>query len=459
MPLIVGLDSGATDVRRIAVDQRWNRVTVVPPPTQAAQVVVSAPAAGLTFRALSFPFTDRRRLAVMVAQELEHSLGFPPGEAAWDFVARPPSPDGDNVYVVACAQSTVDTLLATTPPPVPIAVDAEPYAFQRVLAHAGVHEALVADFGARHTTFCRIRGGHLDYVRVLLRGGADIDAAIARQRDGTSHEQARQLKHDKGLSLPEVSTFLERVLSDALLPPENADVPMFITGGGARMKGLDGWLETQLSRPVRRLPVPDGVDPYTDAVAFGMALWGMRGGEGVNLHAVREKASRAPLVAALLVLILGLVSADVAVRRASLSREIARNQEAIRTIARNAAGVSSLAELESVLQARTGGQAGNGRNLESLAISLADCVKEAAAKEKAGDLKIEEIVVGANEVRLRGSAASYPAVEALKNALAARFTDVNVTSTQIPPEPGQTTPRQGFTMVAPLPSTTGGATP
>lgn len=459
MPLHVGLDSGATDVRRIAVDVRWGRVTVVPPPTHAAQVIASAPAAGLTFRALSFPFTDRRRLAVMVAQELEHSLGFPPGGAAWDFVARPPSPDGDNVYVVACAQSTVDSLLASTPPPAPTTVDAEPYAFQRVLAHAGVHEALVADFGARHTTFCRIRGGHLDYVRVLLRGGADIDAAIARQRPGTSHAQAETLKHDKGLALPEVSSFLERVLSDALLPPENADVPLFITGGGAGLKGLEGWLETQLGRPIRRMPVPDGVDPNTQAVAFGMALWGIRGGEGVNLHVAREKASRAPLIAALLVLILGLLSADVAVRRVTLSREIARNQEAIRTIAKNAAGVNSLAELESVLQARTSGQMGNGRNLEELTLSLAECVKEAEAKEKAGDLKIEEVVVGANEIRLRGSAASYPAVEALKNAVASHFTDVNVSSTQIPLEPGQTTARQGFTMVAPLPSLSGGATP
>ncbi|NDD29370.1 MAG: hypothetical protein EB084_14005 [Proteobacteria bacterium] len=455
MPLQIGLDRGAAGARRIAVDQRWGRVAVVAPPATAARVVLSAPASNLTFRALTFPFTDRRRLEAMIAQELELSLGFPPGQAAWDFVASA----GGEVFVVACASSSVSTLLADDTPPRPSTVDAEPYAFQRVLALAGVTDALVADFGARHTTFCRIRGGHLDYVRVLLRGGDDLDALVGRQRALSGPELARRLKHEKGLALAEVAGFIERLLSDALLPPEESTVPLFITGGGARLEGLGPWLESKLGRPVRRMPVPEGVDPDLDVVAFGMALWGLRGGEGVNLHSTHDKKSLVPVVAALLAIMVALTSLDLGVRRAALSRELARNQEAVRTIARTAGNVSSLAELESVLQARSGGASGTGHNLESLMVTLSGAVTKARDAEKAGDLKIEEIAVSANEVRLRGSAAAYPAVESLKNALAAQFGDVNVSSNQLPPEPGQPTARQGFTMVAPLTGPAAGGTP
>lgn len=447
MPLQTGVDSGHAGTRRVAVEQRWGSVTIAPPTSRSARVILSAPSAGLTFRALSLPFADRRRLEPMVAQELEHSLGFPPGQAAWDFVARPPRDGAENVFVVACPRSSVESVLASVPDERPAVVDAEPYAYQRVLALAGIQDGLVADFGASHTTFCRIRGGHLDYVRVLMRGGDDLDASIAR-RQGSRSEAAQALKHEKGLALPEVREFLDRMVSDALLPPEPADAPLFVTGGGARIRGLEDWL-SKLGHPVRTLPVPDGVDPYTDVVAFGMALWDGRGSEGVNLYVVKETRSYAGVIALFMALILLTVSVDVAAREMVLKREYDRNVDAIRRIARAAVpggNVNTLSQLQSVLQDRSAGTTAVGRNAQAVMLTLSQAVQEAHTSAKSTELKLVEIVIGASELRLRGEAVGYPLVEALKTALASRFASVDVSSDQLP----GTADRWSFTMVAPL---------
>jgi hypothetical protein len=444
MPLQIGLDSGHAGVRRVAVEQRWGSVSVVPNPPRSGSVILSASAAGLTFRALSFPFSDRRRLEVMVSQELEHSLGFPPGEAAWDFVARPPQADGENVYVVACPRANLEAVLAASDAR-PTAVDAEPYAYQRVLALAGVRDALVADFGATHTTFCRIRGGHLDYVRVLLRGGNDLDGALARKQGGTA-EQARLLKHDKGLALAELREFYDRVVGDALLPPEPADAPMYVTGGGARARGLTDWLANKLGRPVEPMPVPQGIDPYEQVVALGMALWGMRGGEGVNLFEIKETRSYARPIALFLLLIVTFISIDAGVKLYVYKQEYGRILDAIRVVCRTAGpNVSSLEQLQSIVQERKNGSNGAaGHNLEALVLQVADAVKEAREKDKGGQLKVTQVVFNATEVRLQGTAKEYGAVDALKAAMAKRFGDVNASSQNSPDG-------VSFTMTAPLP--------
>lgn len=440
MPLQIGIDSGHAGTRRIAVEQRWGSMSVVPAGGRPAQVILSASAARLTFRALSFPFSDRRRLEVMVAQELEHSLGFPPGEAAWDFVARPPAADGDNVYVVACKQSDLGAVMSAVSDETPTVVDAEPYAYQRVLALAGVADALVADFGATHTTFCRISGGHIDYIRVLLRGGNDLDSGIARRQGGTP-SSARILKEDKGIALAEVREFFDRVVSDALLPAEPPTVPIYLTGGGARTRGLTDWLSNKLARPVLLMPVPEGVDPSRDVVALGMALWGAKNAEGVNLYRPLETRSYARPIAILLILMVAFITADLGIRQYVLQRQLQKVEDAVRLVCRNAAGVQSLGELQSIVEARK--PKSSGLDLEELVRQVAGAVKEAQKKEAEGELKVTHVTFNGTQVKMEGSAKAFPPIDALKSAMASRFPSVDVSTVN---SPGGVT----FTLVAAL---------
>ena len=120
----------------------------------------------------------------LVRQELEHSLAFPLASSAWDFVAVPARPElEENVLAAACPSDRLKEVLARAGEK-PTVVDGEPYAYQRILASAGIHDGLVVDFGARHTLFCRVRAGHLDYVRALMRGGDEITALLASARGG-----------------------------------------------------------------------------------------------------------------------------------------------------------------------------------------------------------------------------------------------------------------------------------
>lgn len=381
----------------------------------------------------------------MVASELEHSLAFPPGQAAWDFVARSTkaAENGNNVFVVACPRDRLEAMLGSDLSPT--VVDAEPYAYQRVLALASITDALVVDFGATHTTFCQIRGGHLDNVRVALRGGDDLDRVIAHRRNITV-QNARRLKHDNGLQLEEMREFLDQVLSAALLANEPGGAPIYVTGGGARCKGLPDWLSKRLGRQVLPVPAPDRVDPYQEVVALGMALWGSRGGDGIDLATVKRPQSRLAPIAVLVALILMLVSVDLVAREVSLRLALRHDQDAFQTVVRTAlpkSNLRTLPEFESVVESRRQGARGSGRNIEAVVMVISQALREAETNARSTDIRVTEMSVTGTELRLRGEAGAYPVIDALKTAMARRFEDANVNSTQI-------AARKGFEMVMPL---------
>ncbi len=433
MALQLGIDHGSIATRRIAVDSRKGTVVTLAPSSRPSQVVLAAPAAGLTFRALSFPFADRRRLEAMVATELEHSLAFPPNEAVWDFVARPPVEHGDNVYAVACPRETLAQVLTGAGDVTPTVVDAEAFAYVRVLAIAGVRNALTVDFGATHSTFCSIREGHLEYVRVLLSGGNDLDTRLAEQRH-VSATAARTARDERGIELTEVRDFFERLLNHALLPTEPPETPIYVTGGLGQCKGLLEWLGKRLARAALPMPVPAPLDPFTDVVAYGMALWGTQGGAGVNLHQQSARQPIATRIAVLIAIMLVLLSADVVLHRIILAREIAQCNTAIRVIAKQAvpdANLGSLSELESVAQERQGKQ-GKGHDMEAILLGTSKALKAAEKRAGSTDVHILDLSVSVAGLRLRGDAGDYPVIEALKKALATRFnSDVNLSTNNV----------------------------
>ncbi|MBM3461824.1 MAG: hypothetical protein FJX76_06955 [Armatimonadetes bacterium] len=419
MGVQIGIDVASSGVRRVAVERRSNRFTVLPAlSSKDGFTVAAAPAATLTFRLLAFPFADRRKLEPLVAQELEHTLAFPLSEAAWDFVARPPREDApENVFAVACPRSRLDQALEPLDGQAPDQVDAEPFAYQRVLNLAGISDALVVDLAATHTTFCRIRAGSIDYVRVLLHGMRALAAQVAASR-GIRAEQATENILRKGIELPEVRGFFERQVSDAMLPPLAAECNVYLCGGGMQTPGLAVWLGDRLGRQVLHVPMPDGLLAERDVVALGMALHGLKGGEGVSLQ-TRVAAGRPPLVTAgiWILLCLALIAVDLRVHELTLRRQVNSYDQAIKRVAVEAAPevVSSkvpLDVLRSLVASRKGRRGGGGLD----AIALIQKVAE-ARQAGGGDAKVWRIGAGEGTLRLQGEVSSFEQVAGLRKVL------------------------------------------
>jgi len=406
MSVQVGVDLASSGTRRVAVERGLAGFRVAPDGARGGTTIIGVPSPALTFRTLSFPFGDRRRLDTIVRQELENSLAFPLTDAVWDYVSRPPDPQGGpNVFAVACPRSRLDDVLERLDGEAAGDVDGEPYAYQRVLTWARVPDALVMDVGHSRTTVCRVTRGHLDSVRVMLHGARELT------REGL----------EQGLASPAARAFFERLLDEAMLPATPAEVPLFLAGGGAQAAGLMEWLSERLGRPARPMPMPEGLSPYAHVVAFGMALAGIKGGESVRLQS-RATAGRplAVTVGILVVLALGLVAVDLRLHELSLRHRVDAYAVAIESVARMAApSINARAmvveQLRSLVNARKGGGSGTGVLPTLRAISQA--LQAAETESGGGGFKVFELDVGGGEVRMRGEAGGLKEVEALRTAL------------------------------------------
>lgn len=404
---------------------RWGKPTVLDNGARQATTIVAVPSLGITFRNLNFPFADRRKLEPLVAQELEHSLAFPLSEAVWDLNARAPGPDvTDNVFAVAVPRTRLSSSLERLGNERPTVIDVEPYAYQRILALAGIGEAMVLDLGYERSTVCRVLGGHVDYVRGLMRGGKHLTDQIAQARRGNAAE-AEQLKVSRGMELPEAREYYQRLLEDAMLPQEGPSVPLYLTGGGSRTPGLAEWLADRTKRAVQLLPVPEGVNPHEDAVAYGMALWGVRGGESVNLQS-QMASSNAWLgqVAAWIAVILVVISLDVGIRAALLKREVARYDSAIASVVKTAAPdmtvmYDPLGQLRSRVADQKSKTTGSGRDMLPLLESVSKAVAAVgpAGPDGKRPVRISELSVNGGFLKLKGSAQTPKMVQALQDGL------------------------------------------
>jgi len=120
-------------------------------------------------------------------------------------------------------------------------VELEVFALAR-LASLYLSDGFLIDLGRRKTTFLRLKEGVLDSYRVVLRGGDYLSHSLA-QAKGISFEEAERLKRQEGLSV--VKEYLEEILK--LSGYSFEDLPVLLTGGGSRLKGID----TLFKKPLR----------------------------------------------------------------------------------------------------------------------------------------------------------------------------------------------------------------
>lgn len=290
------------------------------------QAVAGVAGRFLTVRVLAVPTMDHSELREAVKWETAQYLSYPVEEAIFDFVELGPGVSAGTLEVlsVSTRKSVVEGLIRSVELAglEPVALDAVPFALGRVFvpepdeyAPPGVLQAAatldgvedevvaLADIGATGTEVSVFRRGRLRVSRSVPLGGARFTAAIAKELN-LSQPAAEQLKLQEadlaraeettesragaiGRSVQAVALELADEIQRSLdyFRAQTQWLPvsrLHLTGGGARLRGLDRFLADHLGTrvdagpPRNTLPgrlaeavAAGGVPP----TALGLALW------------------------------------------------------------------------------------------------------------------------------------------------------------------------------------------
>jgi general secretion pathway protein L len=253
----------------------------------------------ISVRRLSFPFSEKRRLAQAVPFELEDKVPFDISEMVidWEPVAR----EGSHAQVVSvlAPRTEVSALIETLH---------QARCDARIIESEGLALAnlassfefpgtrLLVDIGHTKTTLCAIRAGTPVSARSVGIAGRSFTEAVAQERS-LSLEQAERWKHERGICEPGVGSPLPR--ADAVLGRLANEIVRFahaleeqlpegiggivLFGGGSQLDRIDTWLTERTGIPSERLGLPradsglervmDGA-PLVLAPALALALRG-----------------------------------------------------------------------------------------------------------------------------------------------------------------------------------------
>lgn len=242
----------------------------------------------LSYRVLSFPFSDERRIAQAVAFEAEGQFPVPLEQLVYGHVVVPTPGGGGRALVVAARAERVSQIAAVfrqagadvklvTSGAVAAAQIAKPSlaALSPEGDEAGLKPAsLVVDFGHTTTQMIALGAKGPVAVRTLRRGGRNLTAAMARAYS-LDFDAAQASKHSDGFvphrgfdSISSDQLESGRVVAEALEPvirelehtrlwlksTFNLEVGKILTaGGGADLQGIDEYLAEHIELPVERL--------------------------------------------------------------------------------------------------------------------------------------------------------------------------------------------------------------
>ncbi len=399
MSVVLGIDPSGAPETQVAVSRNMRGWRVVasgdsPLREKPTQVVLSVPSEHLTFRTLSVPFTDKKRAEDVARQELANSLPMPLSEVRWSLC-----PLGRHQYLAVVSPRTRLDHITEACSTRPDIVDAEPFSYARALAGQDVRDGLVVDFDRERTIFCLVRNARPTFVRVLLRGG-----------EGASRLQGAEQK-----------AWFSHLLTDALLPPLEEEVGIFVTGIEAAQPGLLSVLEETLQRPVRPFPVPAGLSSQSDVGALGAALRSVFPDDGVDL--LRHRQPGRPVwityaIAGLLLILL--LTLDLGTRYYYADRKAGKYEAALATLLQQKGIVPpTFEQLQKTVDALPKPATGPAAGLLEVLGTVGD-------KAKGRGVKLQEVRQTDNGIELDGWALSFKDEEGLQKDLATVYKDIQV---------------------------------
>jgi len=256
----------------------------------ADNAICALPGDRLTGRHLSFPFSDRRRLAQAVPLAVEDELPFDlEGMLVdWERVG------GDRrqtevVAIIAPVDLVAERMAQLEEAGVtPRILEAEGLALANLAGLYGLDGVRVlADLGHRKTTLCLCVDGSPLATRTLRIGAGQLSEALRTER-GVDAAAAEALKAEAGVAgllggaagaaLDRLARETARSLGafEPLLADRGGRRLDEITlmGGGANLHGIDGYLADRLGVPVQRLTPPDSEEGRALLAAGDPALFG-----------------------------------------------------------------------------------------------------------------------------------------------------------------------------------------
>ena len=343
-------------------------------------IVTALPAALVTHRILTFPFRGRHRLAATVPFELLGQLPAAPDDPVVAFERLARTESGTVVLAAVARRADVDASLEPLVAAglAPARVDLAPLPVWNLVPAAAGDTALVLADGERSALSVR-RGGRIAGLRAL--------AAAASE-----------------------PTELAAEVQWALAALGGAPPTIVVTGPDA------GPVAAALGAvPLREL-TSTTADVEAGAVAVGLAAAGRQGvafdvGAGTPGAPLRPVAALALLALVLGALDLGLVRYDLSRRDAALRAAIARTAgEALPGTRLVAPRAQLEAAVASALRQRT--RLGDGTSILEVLRELSTRVPGTVS------LDLDQLTIDGDSLDLRGRAASFDTVEALRRALA-----------------------------------------
>ena len=264
-------------------------------------VATALPARQLSTRRLEFPFSDSRRLAQAIPFEIEAETPFRLDDLYVDWNAIRTEKNHAVVAATLAKRSHVAESLARFQESGcdPHVIEAEGLVLANlapVFRLEGSH--LLIDIGHEKTTFCAIADGRPILAHSLPVAGRAMTEAIASE-NGLSYDLAEQRKCEGGAlgrggspGSPGVAAIVDRIAREAIRTLEAAesgprsglvlrDAKLTLFGGGAHLDRLDEALAKRTGLPTHRLRMPadaphaklvEGIDPLLFAPALALAL-------------------------------------------------------------------------------------------------------------------------------------------------------------------------------------------
>lgn len=275
IPLIQGsvVDGEIRDPGAVseAISRLWKRSKL-----RSKKVVIGLANQRVVVRQVELPFLEEKELRSSIQFQVAEHIPMPVEEAELDFqvLSDYTTEDGEHmmsVLLVAAASDMVERFVDTvqTAGLEVVGVDLTPFAVARAISPAARGEEGIAgaqaivDVGAGVTNIVVHVGGEPRFVRILLVGGDDITAALARELN-VDQEEAEAIKLDlsKGVGTMDARRILSREV-DSLVEEIRGSIDYYnsreegetvasvlLTGGGSRAQGLLQKMETSLRTTV-----------------------------------------------------------------------------------------------------------------------------------------------------------------------------------------------------------------
>jgi general secretion pathway protein L len=264
-------------------------------------VATALPARQLSTRRLEFPFSDSRRLAQAIPFEIEADTPFRLDDifVDWNMLRT----DKSHAVVSATLAKRVHVAEALERFQQagcdPHVIEAEGLVLANlapIFLLEGTH--LLVDIGHEKTTFCALEAGRPVLSHSIPVAGRAMTEAIASET-GLSFEAAEERKCEGGVlgrggnpGSPGVAALVDRIAREAVRTLEAAearqgagpglrDAKLTLMGGSARLDRLDEVLAKRTGLPTHRLRMPadaphaklvEGIDPLLFAPALALAL-------------------------------------------------------------------------------------------------------------------------------------------------------------------------------------------